>query len=494
VATDANPRVRQRRERNKLPAMGGVLMVDLELCYLSATELAQRIRSGAISPVDAVKNSLARIDEVQPKLNCFCFIYPEEALGRARAAEAAATKGEVWGPLHGVPIAIKDLTPTKGKRTTMGSHIYEHWVPDRDAAVVTKLLAAGAIMVGKTATPEFAYSTFTESPLWGITRNPWNRERTPGGSSGGSAVAVATGCVALAEGSDMGGSVRIPASFSGVVGLKPSFGRIPFEILPSQFDSLSHFGPLARMVEDAALFLAVAQGPDERDIQTLKPALDVVLPLDADLRGMRIALSIDLGYFCIAPEVETRTRSAADALRGAGAVVEEVDLGWTRNIHDAWLQHWGVYLAAFFGQHLAQWRDKMDPNLVELMDEGFAMGAVDFKRIEFVRTRQWQALGPILERFDALLCPTMSRTAPEVGRAETDFVIDDAEGRFLGLDLTLPFNFVSQCPALSVPFGFDNEGLPVGVQIVGRRYDDLTPLRIGKVLEAAIGGHKQPPL
>jgi Asp-tRNA(Asn)/Glu-tRNA(Gln) amidotransferase A subunit family amidase len=470
-------------------------MVDFELCYASATDLAQRIRSGAISPVDVVRNSLARIDEVQPQLNGFCFVYPEEALERARAAEAAAMKGEVWGPLHGVPIAIKDLTPTRGKRTTMGSHIYEHWVPDKDAAVVAKLIGAGAIMVGKTNTPEFAYSTFTESPLWGITRNPWNRERTPGGSSGGSAVAVATGCVALAEGSDMGGSVRIPASFSGVVGLKPSFGRIPFEILPSQFDSISHFGPLARTVEDAAVFLAVTQGPDECDIQTLKPALDVVLPLDPDLQGMRIALSVDLGYCRIAPQVEACTRSAADALRDAGAVVEEVDLGWTREIHDAWLRHWGVYLAAFFGQHLGEWRSKMDPNVVELMDEGFAMGAVDFKRIEFVRTRQWQTLGPILERFDALLCPTMSRTAPEVGRAETDFVIDDAEGRFLGLDLTLPFNFVSQCPAISVPFGFDDQALPIGVQVVGRRYDDLTTLRIAKALETATGGgYKRPPL
>jgi Asp-tRNA(Asn)/Glu-tRNA(Gln) amidotransferase A subunit family amidase len=470
-------------------------MVDLELCYASATDLAQRIRCGTISPVDVVRNSLARIEEVQPQLNGFCFVYPEEALERARAAEAAATKGEVWGPLHGVPIAIKDLTPTRGKRTTMGSRIYEHWVPDKDAAVVARLIGAGAIMVGKTTTPEFASSTFTESPLWGITRNPWDRERTPGGSSGGSAVAVATGCVALAEGSDMGGSVRIPASFSGVVGLKPSFGRIPFEILPSQFDSISHFGPLARTVEDAALFLAVTQGPDERDIQTLKPALDVVLPLDPDLRGMRIALSVDLGYCRIAPQVEAATRSAADALRDAGAVVEDVELGWTREINDAWLRHWGVYLAAFFGQHLGEWRSKMDPNVVELMDQGFAMGAVDFKRIEFVRTRQWQTLGPILERFDALLCPTMSRTAPEVGRAETDFVIDDAEGRFLGLDLTMPFNFVSQCPAISIPFGFDDQALPIGVQVVGRRYDDLTTLRIGKALEtAAGGGYKRPPL
>lgn len=470
-------------------------MVDLDLCYLSALELASRIRNGNLSPREITDNALARIEDVNRALNCFCFLYPEEARTKAAEAEQMVSKGHPLGPLHGVPIAFKDLTPTHGKRTTMGSRIYEHWVPDKDAIIVEKLLSAGAIMIGKTTTPEFAYSTFTESLLWGVTRNPWNPERTPGGSSGGSAAGVATGCVPLAEGSDMGGSVRIPASFSGIVGLKPSFGRIPFEILPSQFDSLSHFGPLARTVDDAALFLAVAQGPDECDIQTLKPALDVRLPLDADVRGMRIALSVDLGYFRIAPDVESRTRAAADALREAGAVVEEVDLGWSREIHDAWLRHWGVYLAAFFGQHLNGWREKMDPNVVELMDEAFATGAVDFKRIEFVRTRQWQTLGPVLEQFDALLCPTMSRTAPEVGRAETDFVVDDEGGRFLGLDLTLPFNFVSQCPALSVPFGFDSDDLPVGVQVVARRYDDVTALRVGKALEEANStAHARPPV
>ena len=200
-------------------------MADLELCYTPATELARRIRAKKISPVEAVKNSLARIAEINPKLNCFCFVYPEDALQKAREAEAAVTAGKPLGPLHGVPIAIKDLTPTKGKRTTLGSYTHEHWVPDYDAVIVEKLAGAGAIMLGKTTTPEFAYSSFTESPLWGITRNPWNPERTPGGSSGGSGAAVASGCVPLAEGTDMGGSVRIPAAWCGIVGLKPKIGR-----------------------------------------------------------------------------------------------------------------------------------------------------------------------------------------------------------------------------------------------------------------------------
>ena len=470
-------------------------MADLDLCYTPALALAARIRSGALSPVTVIANALRRIEQVNPVLNCFCFVYPDEAMAKAREAEAALARGEAVGPLHGLPIAIKDLTPTAGKRTTMGSRIYEHWVPERDAIIVEKLLAAGAILVGKTTTPEFAYSSFTESPLWGITRNPWNPERSPGGSSGGSAAAVASGCVALAEGSDMGGSVRIPAALCGLAGLKPSFGRIPFEILPSQFDSLSHFGPLARTVSDAALFLSVTQGPDERDIQTLEPALDVALPVPGDVAGLRIALSPDLGYYAIDGEVAANTGRAAAALADAGAEVARVDLAWSRAINDAWYAHWGVYLAAFFGQHLPEWRDRMDPLVVKLMDAGLAMGAVDFKRLEFVRTRQWQALAPILSAYDALICPTMALPAQPVGGREEDLDWDDAQGRYHGYDLTSPFNFVSQCPVLSVPSGFTSGGLPTGVQIVGRRYDDLGVLRIGAALEAALGlGTRRPPI
>src|SRR5688572_609203 len=248
------------------------MSVDLDLCYMPATEIASHVRVGSLTATRVIENSLARIAAVNPKLNCFCFVYPEEALAIAAELDREAKAGKFRGPLHGVPFAIKDLTPTKGKRTTLGSYAYEHWVPDYDAPIVEALKNAGGIMIGKTTTPEFAYSSFTESPLWGITRNPWNPERCAGGSSGGSGVAVATGCVTFAEGSDMGGSVRIPASFCGVLGLKPSFGRIPFTILPSQFDQISHFGPLARSVQDLCLFMQITQGPDERDIQSLKPA------------------------------------------------------------------------------------------------------------------------------------------------------------------------------------------------------------------------------
>ncbi|MDQ3858632.1 MAG: amidase [Actinomycetota bacterium] len=450
---------------------------------MPAGELARLIRARELSPVELVEASLDRIEEVNPKLNCFCFVYPEEALANARAAEAAVETHESLGPLHGVPIAIKDLTPTKGKRTTMGSYAFEHWVPDESALIVERLLGAGAIMVGKTTTPEFAYSSFTESPLWGVTRNPWNPGRSPGGSSGGSGAAVASGCVPLAEGTDMGGSVRIPASWSGIVGLKPSFGRIPLDFLPTQFDTIQHFGPLARTVDDARLFLSVAQGSDDRDILSLPGRLDLPGPVDASVEDLRLALDVDLGCYAVAPEVEAAVVDAAEALASAGASVEEVDLDWDREIPDAWTAHWGVYLAAIFGDKLPEFRERMDPRVVGLMEEGLALSAVDFKRIEFVRTRAWKKLADVLGRFDALLCPTMSQVARPA--EEDDFVWyeDRGDGLYHGLDMTSQFNFVSPCPAVSVPAGWSDDGLPIGLQIVARRHRDDEALRIGAALE-----------
>jgi Asp-tRNA(Asn)/Glu-tRNA(Gln) amidotransferase A subunit family amidase len=456
---------------------------DNELCYLPAVELARRIADRALSPVEVVEAALARIEATQPVLNAFCFVYPEEALAAARAAERAVVAGEPLGPLHGVPIAIKDFTPTKGKTTTRGSCAFEHWVPDFDPLIVRRLRAAGAIMVGKTTTPEFAHAGLTQSPLWGITRNPWDPARTPGGSSGGSGAAVASGCVPLAEGTDMGGSVRIPAALCGVVGLKPSLGRIPMDILPTVFDSISHFGPLARTVADAALFLAVTQGPDDCDIQSLAPALEVPVPPPGRIKGLRLALSLDLGFYAVDPEVAANTRAAAEALEDAGAKVEEVELAWTRELVDAWTAYWRVYLAAAFEHVLPEHRARMDPKVVALIEAGQAMGAVAFKQLETVRTRQWHDLARLFRRFDALLCPTMARPAPPVEMSDEDFSGEDAEGRFCGLDMTSLFNNVSPCPALSVPSGFTGDGLPTGLQIVGRRFDDLTVLDIGTALE-----------
>ena len=356
-------------------------------------------------------------------------------------------------------------------------------MPEFDAAVVERLAASGAILVGKTTTPEFAHSGFTESALWGITRNPWDPTRTPGGSSGGSGAAVATGCVPLAEGTDMGGSVRTPASDCGVIGMKPSLGRIPMDILPSVFDDISHFGPLARTVDDVALFLAAAQGPDERDIQSIGSRLDFPDPIPADVEGTRIALSMDLGCYEVHPDVAANVREAAQDLRDAGAVVEEVELAWTVEIHQIWDRIWGVFMAAYFGQHLEHWRDEMDPSVVELMELGFATSAVDYKRLEIVRSRQWAELAKVFARFDALITPTVASPPPPVDSKEMDDLRIDEHGRLVSRFMTLPFNMVGQCPVLSVPSGFSTDGLPTGISICGRRFADLAVLEIGAALE-----------
>ena len=461
----------------------------------SAAALARAIARGERTSEEVVERAFRRIAAVQEKLNPFCFLYEEEALKLAREADAAVAAGRPLPPLHGVPIAIKDFTPIAGKRTTRGSHALEHWIPERSPVIVRRLQAAGAIVVGKTTTPEFAFSSFTESPLWGITRNPWNPARTPGGSSGGSAVAVATGCVPLAEGTDMGGSVRIPAALCGVVGMKPSLGRIPMDILPTTFDSISHFGPLARTVEDAALFLSVTQGPHDADIRSLGDAPDYRDLSPDSLLGKRIALSPDLGFFAVDPEVEANTRATADALRELGARVEEVRLDWSRRVVDAWFAYWGVFLAASFGDLREGQVSRMDPELLRLMAAGDRMDAVAFKGLEVVFTEQWKVLAALFRNFDALLCPTMALPAPEVGRDDRDFDREDAEGRYHGLDMTCPFNNVAPCPALSVPSGFTTDGLPTGVQIVGRRHDDRGVLEIGAALEPVIGWPQwQPPL
>jgi Asp-tRNA(Asn)/Glu-tRNA(Gln) amidotransferase A subunit family amidase len=458
-------------------------MVDMELAYMPASQLAAKISNREVSPVELMENSLARIEQVNPELNCFCFVFADEAMAQARQAEAALVAGREVGPLHGVPVAIKDFTPTKGKRTTRGSKAFENWVPDHNALIVDRLSAAGAIMVGKTMTPEFAYSSFTKSPLWGITRNPWDRNMTPGGSSGGSAAAVASGCVPMAEGTDMGGSVRIPASFCGIVGLKPSLGRIPMDILPTVFDNISHFGPLTRSIADAAMFMAAASGPYEPDIMSIKETVNFSGPLRADVKGKRFALSLDLGFMAVDPEVEARVREAAAALADAGAHVEEVDLGWTKESVDCWFQYWGVYLAACFADRLEDYREQMDPEVVKLLDAGLALDAVTFKRIEFVRTEQWLKLAKIFDQFDALLCPTMAQPAQPAEKNDSDYDWVDEAGLYHALDMTCVFNNVGQCPALSVPAGATAGGLPVGLQIVTPRFADAEALEIGSVLE-----------
>ena len=460
-------------------------MVDLDLAYTSAAELARRVAAGQLSPVEVVANALARIEQVNPTLNCCCTAYGDQALADARQAADAVARGERLGPLHGVPVAVKDTTPERGRRTTLGSYTHEHWVPEHDARIVTALRRAGAIVVAKTTSPEFAHTLVTDSPLWGATRNPWDPTRTPGGSSGGSAAAVASGCVPLAEGSDMGGSVRIPAAWTGLVGLKPGLGRIPMDVLPGNFDLLSHHGPLARTVDDARLFLAATQGPDDADILSVTTPLDLSAPVRGDVRGMRLGLSVDLGCWAVDPAVEACVLAAADAWRGAGAVVESVEVGLGPWAEELWSELWAVFMAAYYGHLVDEFGDRMDPGVLRLIRVGNGLSAAHVKRLEIARTTVWRKVAAVLADHDALVCPTMA-TGPWPARAaDRPTAAPPDDGRYHSPDMTAVFNLVSPCPVVSVPAGVDADGLPVGVQIVGRRWREDTVLRVARALELA---------
>ena len=457
-------------------------MADLDLCYRSAKDLATLVSHGEVSPVELIENALARIDTVNPVLNCFTEVYAEEALERARLAQCAIGRGDKLGPLHGVPVAIKDFTPVKGKITTKGSCIFRDNISDSDAIVVENLRQAGAILIGRTTTPEFTYSSLTDSRLWGVTRNPWNTERTPGGSSGGSAAAVASGCVPLAEGTDSGGSVRIPASHCGIVGMKPSFGRVPYEFMASQYDWMTSHGPLSRTVGDAALFLSICQGPDARDLQAVVPRLDFsALPaLPGEKR--RLALSADLGCYNVDSDVTANLYDCARVFAGAGYEIEEVDLGWTSDFVTSWWSSWDVFMAANFGRYLRDFEDQMHPTLVAAIKKGQKVSAVELRHFEEVFTVAWRKLAAVLKHCDALICPTEAIPAPLISYDEAASITLHTNGKLSAMDMTMQFNALL-VPAISIPSGFSRDNLPTGLQIIsGRGRDDIV-LALAALLE-----------
>ena len=466
------------------------MSVDLELSFASTPEQARLVASRELSPVELVDNALERIGEIQPQLNCFAHIWADEARAEAVLATAAVASGTTLGPLFGVPIAVKETTQVSGRPFTLGSLTHQHVVADHDAAIVRALRRAGAIIVGATTSPEFAHTLQTDSPMWGPTRNAWNPACTPGGSSGGSASAVAAGCVSVAEGSDMGGSVRIPAAWSGIVGLKPGLGRIPMDVLPGLFDSISHHGPLARDVDSARLFLACVQGPDDADIQSVTTPLALDGPTPFDVRGQRIGLSIDLGSWAVHPEIAAAVAGAADALAAAGAIIEPVDPQLGEADEALWLKLWGVFMSAYFGHLVDEWSDRMDPDVLGLIELGNSLSATEYKRLEIERTGVWRRVSSVLEGRSALLCPTMA--TPPLPAAKADVVREAPanDGLYHSADMTSVFNLVAPCPVVSVPVGAHTEGpfagMPIGAQIVGLRWREDSVLQIGRAIELAL--------
>jgi Asp-tRNA(Asn)/Glu-tRNA(Gln) amidotransferase A subunit family amidase len=456
-----------------------------DLCFTPATDLAVAIRTRTLSPVEVTEAVLARIEAINPRVNAYATVAGERALAAARAAEAAVTAGTPLGPLHGVPISFKDLTPTAGIRTTFGSKVFEHFVPEEDAAIVERVRRAGAIILGKTNTPEFGSKGVTDNQIFGPTRNPWRLDRIAGGSSGGAGAALAAGLGPLAEGSDLAGSIRIPAAMCGVVGLKPTVGRVARYPAVNAWTSFSCVGPMARTVRDAALLLSVMAGPDERDPQSL-PATgeDFARAADGGIAGLRVAWSADLGYAAVDAEVRRLTEAAAKRFASFGCVIEDADPGFPDPL-TLFTDLTAPMRAAATGAYVEKWRDQMEPLLVSRMALADGMSAVDFEKASHRRTALWQTVRRFFERYDLLLTPATSVSAFAIG---TDFPTEIAGQPIaspLGwISFTFPFNMTGQ-PAISIPCGWTADGLPVGLQIVGRRFAEATVLRAAAAFEVA---------
>jgi amidase len=458
-----------------------------DLTFTPAVELQKLYRARKVSPLEVMQAALARIDAVNPRVNAIVTLTRESALADARRATGAMRRNATLPPLFGVPVAIKDVTPTRGIRTTYGSKLFENHVPEQDALLVERLRAAGAIVIGKTNTPEFAFGPNTTNTVFGATRNPWDLSRTSGGSSGGSAVALATGMCPLASGNDLGGSLRGPASYCGVVGFRTSPGLIPRYPTTLAWETYSVEGPMARTVADAALMLSVMAGPDDRsplsyDVDTRQFTKAVKAP---SVKGWRIAWSTDLGGLVLVDhEVRAVFERAVAVFRKAGARMDAACPDMS-DVPEIVRLTRGLLMVARHADKLAEHRAVLQEGLVENTEQGLALGSRDVARGELLRTRQWERVREFLETRDVWITPT---TAVPPFPVEQPHVLE-VNGQPIGKSmqrsfLTYAFSVLG-LPAISIPCGFTSAGLPVGLQIVGKRRGEAAVLRAAAAFEAA---------
>jgi len=472
-------------------------MADNDLYYIPAVEAIAAFKARKLSPVELMTAVIARAEQVNPKINAFTYTFFDRALAQAKKAEERYGKaGGRPRPLEGIPIVIKDETAIKGERTTFGSLIMKDNIDRESALIVERIQRAGAIIHGRSTAPEFSSAVVTHSKLWGVTRNPWNLDYTPGGSSGGAAAQLAAGTTTLANGSDIAGSIRIPAACCGVVGFKPPYGRVP-EDIGYNLDFYCQEGPLARTVADCALFENVIAGPHPRDIATVRPKLRIPSELK-DVKGWKIAYSIDLGYFEVDPEVRQNTEAALDAFREMGCQVEEVDLHWTSQVFTAAMNHLGHLLGNQLAAHLARHYHDLTNYTRAWAELGRRTTADDFLTAMVIAGEMYETLGPTLEKYNVLICPT---TALPAVAADHDPVNDTVTingvevDSMIGWCMTYPFNVMSRCPVLSVPSGHAKNGVPTGIQIVGRTFDDTSVFRAAAALERARPwANRRPPI
>jgi len=458
-----------------------------DLTFLAAGELIKLYRTRRVSPLEVMQALLARIDAVNPRVNAIVTLARDAALWNARRATATLKRGATLPPLFGVPVTIKDVTPTAGIRTTQGSKLFEDHVPVEDALVVQRLKAAGAIVLGKTNTPEFAFGPNTVNALFGATRNPWDLSRTAGGSSGGAAAALATGMCPLAEGTDLGGSLRGPASFCGVIGFRTTPGLIPRYPSALAWDSYSVEGPMARTVSDTALMLSVMAGPDDRaplsyDVDTRQLVASTRAP---SVKGWRVAWTIDLGGLVLVDdEVRAIVEHAVAVFRGLGARVEAACPDMS-DVPEIVRLTRGQLMVARHADKLAEHRAILQAGLVENTEAGLAQTPREIAEGELLRTRQWQRVREFLEPRDVWLTPTMAVPPFPVEHPHILEVNGKPVGRAMQRShLTYAFSVLG-LPAISIPCGFTRAGLPVGLQIVGKRRGEAAVLRAAAAFELA---------
>lgn len=467
-------------------------MTNVDLAYASATELLKLFKARKASPVELLRVLIVRSQKLNKEINCLADCYFDEALAKAKAAEQLyAKRGFKPRALEGIPLLVKDAQRVKGKRTTHGSLIFADNIDDHSDPQIERLEKAGAIIFGRTTTPEFCLSGVTHSRIWGITRNPWNLEYGPGGSSGGSGAALAAGFTTLATGTDIGGSIRIPSSACGTVGFKPPHGRNP-DGPPGNFDRFNHCGPMTRSVADAALMQNVTSGPHPLDHDSIRTRVN--LPVKAEsIKGWKIAYSLDFGYVEVDPEVRKKTLEAIEVFRSLGAKVEEVDLGWTSAV-DLDALHW--YNTMNFGRQTI-WQRKANAHLMTDYALKFAEAAEHHSTIDDVHKpwarghAMYQTLGPVLASHDVFICPTNNLAAVKADHDPWDqtFTVNGkkADPEY-GWVMTAQFNMLHNCPVLAVPSGHTTQGVPTGIQIVGRTWDDARVFRAGLAYEKALGG------
>jgi amidase len=468
-------------------------MTDTSLCFLTAVELAQKIRAGEISAVETMEAHLAQIEKVNPQVNAIVTLLPEIAMEAARKADEKMARGEEVGPLHGLPVAHKDLVQTKGIRTTFGSLVYENFVPDEDALLVERLREAGAILLGKTNTPEFGAGSQTFNKVFGVTKNPYDLTKTCGGSSGGAAVSVACRMLPFADGSDLGGSLRNPTNFCNVVGFRPSVGRVPSWPSESGWNSFAVDGPIARTVEDTALMLSVLAGPDLRSPISL-PENGAIFrnSLERNLKGIRIAWSSDLGGLPVDSRVTKTLEAQRAVFEDLGCIVEEgfpdfSDADEIFKTFRAWFYE--MNLASLLPEH----RDKLKETVVWNIEAGMKLSGPELGRAEVKRTALFHRVREFMQNYDFLALP-VSQVPPFP--IEQEFVSE-----INGVKMETYLDWMRSCyfisvtgqPAISVPCGFTEDGLPVGLQLVGKPQNDLGVLQLAYAFEKASGFYQQIP-